>query len=157
VVDDVLGNDAGGSIFTRKTYTNFNLSMEFQISANTAASIDIWSYPGDTPIWVFLDNTRNAMGAITFDLKEKGFTVRRLNPPAEVRPDGQWNELTIDVEEGDLSVSLNGRVLDTANIRDHVKGRRGGSPPAERLMGRMGLTRRWGNGKVRIRNLSIKE
>jgi hypothetical protein len=158
VVDGILGNDSrGGSIFTEKTFTDFDLSMEFQISADTAASIDIWSYPGDTPIWVFLENTRNAMGAITFENKDKGFSVRRLNPPAELRPDGQWNELKIDCSGGDLTVSLNGRALDTVNIRAHVEGRRSDSPPAERLKGRIGLTKRWGNGKILVRKLSIEE
>src|SRR5437660_11789834 len=97
------------------------------------------------------------MGAITFDLKEKGFSVRRLNPRAELRPDSQWNELTIDVSDGELSVSLNGRALDAANIKAHVNRRRSDSPPEERLMGRIGLTKRWGNGRVLIRRLSIEE
>jgi serine/threonine protein kinase len=157
VTDGVLENGTGGSIFTQKTYANFTLSLEFQISADTAATIDIWSYPGDTPIWVFLDNTRGAMGAITWDLKEKGFTVGRLSPPAELRPDGQWNELTIEVSDGELSVILNGRALSTANIGNHVDKRRSDSPPAERLTGRIGLTKRWGRGKILIRKLSIKE
>jgi hypothetical protein len=157
VVDGVLGNDTGGSIFTQKTYANFTLNLEFQISADTAASIDIWSYPGDTPIWVFLENTRNAMGAITFDLREGSISVRRLNPPAEVRPDGEWNELSIVVSEGEMSVIMNGRVLDTEKIGPHVEGRRSDLPAAERLTGRIGLTKRWGKGKILIRKLSIKE
>ena len=158
VVDRVLGNESGGgSIFTKKTYTNFDLRMEFQIAEDAATSVDIWSYPGDTPVWVFLENTRNAMGAITFDAKEKGFNVRRLNPPAELRPEGQWNELRIEVNDCDLSVSLNGRALDKVNIRAHVDGRRMELPPANRLMGRIGLTKRWGTGKILIRKLSIED
>ena len=158
VVDRVLGNDSGnGSIFTKKTYTNFDLRMEFQVSENTAAAVDIWSYPGDTPVWVFLENTRNAMGAITFAQDERTFNVYRLNPPAALKPDGQWNELTIEVSNADLSVSLNGRALDTRSIRNHVEAKRPDSPPAERLSGHIGLTKRWGNGKILIRKLSIED
>jgi serine/threonine protein kinase len=157
VADGVLQNKSGGSIFTQKTYTSFDLRLEFQITPNTAASVNIWSYPGDTPIWVFLENTRFAMGAITFDAREKGFNVRRLNPQAELRPDGQWNELAIDVKNCELSTTLNGRLLDTVNIRAYMDQRRGGSPLAERFMGRIGLSKRWGSGKILIRKLSLKE
>jgi hypothetical protein len=157
VADGALGNATGGTILTRKAYANFTLTLEFQVTPDTAASVDVWSYPGDTPIWVFLENTRNAMGAITYDGRERGFSVRRLKPPAEVKPEGQWNALAMEVRDGNLSVTVNGRHLDTSQIGAHVAGRRGPSPPAERLKGHIGLTKRWGRGRILIRNLVIKE
>jgi hypothetical protein len=157
VADGALTNQVGGRIFTEKTYRDFILTIEFQVSPDTAAAIDLSSFPDDTPLWIFLDNTRNAMGAITFDALEMGFSVHRLNPPAELRPDGQWNEMTIELNDSILKVSLNERELGKANIKEHMDRRRPNLPPAERQSGRIALHKCWGSGTVSLRNLSIKE
>ena len=157
VSDGALVSNSQGAIFTEKTFKEFSLKFDFQITNDTAASVDIWSVPGDTPNWVFLENTRNAMGAITFDGPGKQFTVNRLNPPAKPRAAGEWNEMTIDLKSSILSVSFNGKALGRSNIRGHVEGRRASAQPWERLQGRIGLNKRWGQGSVRIRNLSIQE
>ena len=158
VSDGVLGNQAGSRIFTEKSYTNFILKFDFQVSADTAASIDLWSSPGDTPLWVFIDNTRNAMAAITYSEGEgKDFNVFRLNPPAQLKPNAEWNEMTIEVRDATLTVSLNGKELDKKNVKGHIDKRRAGLPPAKRYSGSIGLSKRWGNGTVTFRKIEIKE
>ncbi|HEX7449095.1 MAG TPA: family 16 glycoside hydrolase [Pirellulales bacterium] len=157
VVDGALRNQFGGRIFTEKTFANFAFNFEFQMSPDACASIDLLSFPDDAPLWVFLDNTRNAMGAITWDGREKGFYVDRLDPPAEVKPDGQWNEMTIELRDSILKVTMNGRQLGEANIEEHMDRRRESLPSAQRQLGRLAINKRWGTGAVLLRNLSLKE
>jgi hypothetical protein len=156
VSDGALVNSSRGTMLTEKTYSDFTLKFEFRVTADTMASIDLWSIPGDRPNWVFLDNTRDAMAAITWDAREKGFAVNRLNPRAELRPDGEWNQMTIDLRNCILSVTLNGRQLGRADIRKHVEDRRQELPAGERLRGRIGLTKWGGKGTISIRNVSIR-
>ena len=48
------------------------------------SSVGFWALPGDVPAWVFLDNTRNAMAAVTWKNADGAFNVSRLKPPAEL-------------------------------------------------------------------------
>ena len=96
------------------------------------------------------------MAAITFS-GENDFTVYRLNPPAELKPNGNWNEMTIEARDAVLTVSLNGKELDRRNVKEHIDRRRAGLPPAKRQFGQIGLSKRWGNGTVTFRNLIIRE
>ncbi|TNV71551.1 hypothetical protein FGO68_gene8778 [Halteria grandinella] len=159
VVDNgFLGNQGNGSIFTAKTYSDFVLNFEFQITADTAATIDIGAFPGDTPAWVFIENTRNAMGAITRSSGEgKAFNVSRLDPPADLRPPGRWNEMTIEFKDSTLQVTLNGKQLDKQNLKDHFDQQRVKLPPEQRRLGRIGLSKRWGTGTILLRNLVVEE
>ena len=82
-------------LFTAMEFREFILRFEFQIGENTMSSVGFWAFPGDVPAWVFLDNTRNAMAAVTWRNQDGAFNVSRLTPPARLRPEGIWNEMEI--------------------------------------------------------------
>jgi formylglycine-generating enzyme required for sulfatase activity/serine/threonine protein kinase len=143
-------------LLSDRTFSDFILKFEFQIENNSAFSIDLWSSAAEAQAWVFLETTREAMGAVTTQKRgEEGrFTVSRFQPRAEWKSGGDWNSMTIEMRRNVVGVTLNGRELPEYDLTWAVD-----SPEfdlAERA-GRIGLRRHWGDGKVSLRNILVKE
>lgn len=143
-------------LLSRQTYSRFVLRLQFLVDEGTTGAVDLWATDNEASLWVFLDRTRSAMGAVTIrDHGESGYNVHRIRPNPEIRPEGVWNDMEIEMEEEFLRVSLNGRQLGKERIKSMLAGRKL-SAGLQNQMGRIGLERSWGTGFVRFRNVRVK-
>jgi serine/threonine protein kinase len=142
-------------LFTEAEFHNFIIRFEFQIGENTMSSVGFWSFPGDVPAWVFLDNTRNAMAAVTWRNDDGAFNVSRLKPPAKLRPAGNWNEMEIQVNDDHIVVKLNGKRLSDERISLAINAPRR-DPNLHRQSGQFAFESPFSTGAILYRNIRAK-
>lgn len=142
-------------LFTEKEFRRFILRFEFQITSNTMSSVGSWASPGDVPAWVFLDNTRNAMAAVTWKNKDGSFNVSRLKPPAKFRPEGTWNEMEIELKDDHIRVSLNSKQVSEQRISPAIDAPNR-DPSLQRQTGRIAFESPFSTGAIFFRNINVK-
>jgi serine/threonine protein kinase/formylglycine-generating enzyme required for sulfatase activity len=160
VEEGVLVGGPGSNyfLFTDREYSNFVLRFQFQIEEGTTGAVALWGLPDDVPLWVFLDRNREAMAALSFaNNNGKGFRVHRLKPNPELRPEGAWNDMEIEVGEESIRVSLNGRDLSWEDISQMIKDKNNVVESLKRRSGRIGFQRSWGKGAIRFQNVMLKD
>jgi cytochrome c len=120
IVDDALMLDVavgdGGDIVTDKEYENFELHLEWKISACGNSGIiynvtenENFDYPWLTgPEMQVVDNACHPDAVIEKHRAADLFDLIASNPVA-VRPAGEWNRVRIIIKEGSLEHWINGR------------------------------------------------
>jgi formylglycine-generating enzyme required for sulfatase activity/serine/threonine protein kinase len=151
----LVSRRGNNQLFTEPEFRRFILRFEFQIAADTYSSVGFWAFSGDVPAWVFLDNTRNAMAAVTWKNKDGNFNVSRLNPPAQLKPEGVWNEMEIELKDDHIRVSLNGKRLSEERISPALRAP-GRDPSLQRQSGRIAFASPGSRGAILFRNIAVK-
>jgi hypothetical protein len=154
--------DGGGNLFTDKEFSNFSLRFEFRFEPGGNNGVGIRcpltnraAYEG-LEIQV-LDHDHAKYRGWLKPAQRHG-SVYDLIPAKEdaLKPAGEWNEEEIRAEGRLITVTLNGKVInraDLAGIQDPETLRK--HPGAMRTGGRIGLL---GHGtRVEFRNLRIQE
>ena len=137
----ILGREGDGFLVSRKIYYDFDLSLEFWVSAKTNSGIFILCQDRasinpescyELNIWDNHPNQEARTGSI----------VGRVMPPlAEVSTEGRWNSYQVVIRDSTITVKVN-NIL-TAKLNE--KGLRAGFVALQK----------WGGGEVRFRNLKI--
>ncbi|MDA9775085.1 DUF1080 domain-containing protein [Algibacter sp.] len=116
------GEEGGKNIITKKTYTNFILSLEWKISEGGNSGI-FWSIYEDSkfneayqtgPEIQVLDNERHPDALANPKFHQAGALYDMVQPMHDVcKPAGDWNKcvLKVDHTKNEGSVTLNGTVI----------------------------------------------
>lgn len=116
------GEEGGKNIITKKTYTNFILSLEWKISEGGNSGI-FWSIYEDSkfneayqtgPEIQVLDNARHPDALANPKFHQAGALYDMVQPMHDVcKPAGDWNKcvLKVDHSNNEGSVTLNGTVI----------------------------------------------
>jgi len=109
MTDGVLIRKGGGDIWTKNTYGNFVLDLEFKLAANTNSGIFLRT--GNIKEWL---NTAievqifDSYGKTTVDTHDCGAIFDCLAPIKNcVRKPGRWNRMTIAAKDSTINVVLN--------------------------------------------------
>jgi serine/threonine protein kinase len=173
--------DAGDTIreenwfLTEKSYKDFIAKFEFKAEGGTTNSGFAYRcVPGERPVvganntpysvpthlqielfssQTLRDRTRLLVtGTLLGGLKPH--IALKADPFGKQKPDGQWNEMEVEVRAQSLKVRLNGSTILDGNLDDLIK--QGGKYPGlTRTEGRIGFQRLC--GPARFRNISIKD
>jgi len=115
--DGVLVAKSGGTIWTRESYGNFALDLEFKVAKD--ANSGIFLRTGDV---------RNILSALEIQIHETtdgaqyGMVGALYNakPPAKevAKPAGEWNRFTITCRDSRLSLVFNGEQVFDVDLND---------------------------------------
>jgi cytochrome c len=120
IEDDALvldpGDSAGGDLVSDQSYENFELQLEWKISAcgNSGIMFNVVESKDYTTPWQtgpeiqVLDNTCHPDAAVEKHRAGDLFDLLTASP-ATVRPAGEWNRVRLASHNGHLEVWLNGR------------------------------------------------
>ncbi len=110
--------DHGGDIWTRETYGNFVLDLEFKVPENGNSGVFIWSNEVGTSEWL-----HNCIEIQVHDFTDGAYagsvgSLYNMRPPRtiNVKPTGQWNHFTIICDHNKIYVLLNGKLVNDADI-----------------------------------------
>jgi len=173
VKDDVLTASADQCIWTKDTYENFQLDLEFKTAPGTNSGVII--YCTDTKKWIphsveiqLADQFAKkwAKAAPTWHC---GGIFGHLAPTEQVvRKPGEWNRLTITARGQHIRVLLNGTLTADMDMAKWTSAKKNpdGSPIPPWLStpfatmptkGRIGLQGKHGDAPVWFRNVKIKQ
>jgi serine/threonine protein kinase/ankyrin repeat protein/type 1 glutamine amidotransferase len=148
----------GGWLSTTKEYGDFELSLEFNISAGGNSGVFVRAPRGGRPSYdgleiQILDDSIYAGQRPARDL---GGAIWNIVGPSTsvVRPAGQWNSLNIRCEGTKVKVVLNDVVTVDTNLNDHLA-KLAQHPGLKRKNGYIGL-QDYGT-EVSFRNIRIRE
>jgi hypothetical protein len=80
----------------------------------------------------------------------------RPETPAEMKPAGEWNQVTIELRGRSISASINGKgILNQKTLAAGARFPDGTIPALDRVTGRIGLQKH--TGTVRFRNIEIRD
>jgi Domain of Unknown Function (DUF1080)/Caspase domain len=153
------------SLLSNRDYTDFLLRFEFKLVEKADSGVQIRAMPGERvrqhpfhlEINIHDDESLAAgTGCPTGSLiwNSDGHTIRRPTQPAPLKPRSEWNEMEVELRGQALRVSLNGRIVQAANL-DEYTGRDLALAGLNRVKGRIGLQKH--TGTVRFRNVAIQE
>ena len=139
--NELIGREGDGFLVSKRTYREFELSVEFWISKDTNSGIFILCQDRasinpescyELNIWDNHPNQEARTGSI----------VGRAMPPlAEVTTEGRWNTYQVIIRDSTITVKVNDIL--TATLTD------------KKLQAGFVALQKWGGGQVRFRNLKI--
>ena len=139
--NELIGREGDGFLVSKRTYREFELSVDFWISEGTNSGIFILCQDRDSinpescyelNIWDNHPNQEARTGSI----------VGRVMPPlAEVSTEGRWNNYQVKVRDSKITVKVNDIV--TAKLNE------------KSLQAGFLALQKWGGGEVRFRNWKI--
>ena len=146
------------------TFSDFLLRFQFQLLLRSDSGVVLRAVPGGNHIEVNLRNFADAprateathaqTGAIHWSTSGAGADYLPPKRPAELRPNGAWNDMEIELWGQSLRVSVNGRLIQSADFRS-LAAAPNSLPDLKRKSGRVGFQSH--TGGVRFRNIEIKE
>jgi len=139
--DELIGRDGNGFLSSIRSFGEFELSVEFWISADTNSGIFILCQDRasinpeschELNIWDNHPNQEARTGSI----------VGRIMPPfAEVATEGRWNSYQVSVRDSSIKVKVNDILTAVLNETKLTPG--------------FVALQKWGSGEVRFRKLQI--
>jgi hypothetical protein len=154
--------DEGGTIYTRKTYSDFVLRFEFKLSPGSQAGLAI-RFPGSgNPAYVgmckiqLLDESSDKAKALDPRQKNGAAYGMAAAHGGFLRPQGQWNFEEVTIQGSTVKVELNGVTIleaDLAKVSGFLDNRP--HPGRTRRSGHLGLLSH--TDPVHFRNVRLKE
>lgn len=155
----IFDGDGRGRLMTKRTYRDFELQLEFRVSAGANNGIALRAPIGfqasryGMEIQILDDG-----GHSQSDMRRVCGAIYGLYPARKsaIKPAGEWNQLHIRCAERRVQVSLNGETIvdvDLNSVRDRELLRE--RPGFLREEGHIGFIQH--NGRVEFRNLRIRE
>ncbi len=139
--EELIGREGDGFLVSKRTYREFELSVDFWISKDTNSGIFILCQDRasinpescyELNIWDNHPNQEARTGSI----------VGRLMPPlAEVTTEGRWNTYQVIIRDSTITVKVNDIL--TAKLNE------------KSLQAGFLALQKWGGGEVRFRNWKI--
>ena len=139
--NELIGREGDGFLVSKRTYREFELSVDFWISKDTNSGIFILCQDRasinpescyELNIWDNHPNQEARTGSI----------VGRVMPPlAEVTTEGRWNTYQVIIRDSTITVKVNDIL--TARLKE------------KNLQAGFVAVQKWGGGEVRFRNLKI--
>jgi len=151
-------------LLTTKDFADFILKFEFKLAPGANSGVTFHAVPHEgaksnakrggakhTEIQIQADASYPKEPAIR---RTGGLFGVAIDRPGELRADGSWNDMEIEVHGRSLRVAVNGR--DTLNIRLDQLAKFSADSRLQRLSGRIGFQAH-GTGTASFRNIRIKE
>ena len=171
---ELIGTATGylksGFILSPKSYTNFRLRFQYQLSAAANSGVALRAAPGEkegqsqVPLHLevqLLDDGAylkpdGRMDCFTGALYwcTRGNTSLPPKHRAHFKAAGSWNEMEIELRGQRLQVWVNGRLVQDTDL-DDLAFRADALPGLKRTAGRIGFQQH--TGQVRFRNIQIEE
>ncbi|MDH7599562.1 MAG: DUF1080 domain-containing protein [Sedimentisphaerales bacterium] len=130
MVGNVLYKRAGGDIWTKATYGNFILDLQFKTEKGTNSGVFLRAQKPEWLPWPEVQIQDEPPGQ-QMDRHSCGGIYDIIAPSSNAaRPAGQWNRMTITADGPFVSVVLNGRKVVDMNLNDWTEPKRNpdGSP-----------------------------
>ena len=139
--NELIGREGDGFLVSKRTYREFELSVDFWISKDTNSGIFVLCQDRasinpescyELNIWDNHPNQEARTGSI----------VGRVMPPlVEVTTEGRWNTYQVIISDSTITVKVNDIL--TAKLKE------------KNLQAGFVALQKWGGGQVRFRNLKI--
>jgi hypothetical protein len=166
-VDTAKGDRRYNFLLTEKTYSEFLLRFEYQLSKGAATGVAFWASRDEKlhregpvhPMVKLLDdpsypNIGWPTGTLFWN-QDGGGHLQRPNRTAKLEPAGSWNQVEIEARAQSLRVSVNGALVLNARP-DKLADEAGAFAGLKRCSGHVGFEK--GNaGVARFRKIEIKE
>ena len=139
--NELIGREGDGFLVSKRTYREFELSVDFWISKDTNSGIFILCQDRasinpescyELNIWDNHPNQEARTGSIV---------GRGMPPLAKVTTEGRWNTYQVIIRDSTITVKVNDIL--TATLTD------------KKLQAGFVALQKWGGGQVRFRNLKI--
>lgn len=166
----VVKGGGGGWLFTKDTYENFDLTLDFKLPemGNSGVALRAPRKKGDPAyqgMEIQLLDDRNYLD----ESKYKGLqqwqrtgSIYGVVPPSKdaTKPAGEWNTMRIVAQGPKIKIILNGETIVDANLEDHkdrAEAHEGkpAHPGILRTHGHLGLQSH--DGRVEFKNIKIKK
>src|SRR5262249_51749054 len=151
-------------LVSSQTYSHYILRLEYKADPGPhqfrvvvrfrAADTLLGGQPCQAGLQVSEKPVSDPASTGSFFYGRDGRSVVPRNPPAELRPAGEWNRLEIEVNEQGLFAFVNGKAVQRTNLAEL----------AGRPIAFAGLRQTWApialtglNGTVRFRKIEIKQ
>ncbi len=148
----------GGWLMTEKEYGNFELRLEYKMSAKANSGVGIRSPLQGDPAYVGMEIQLIDDEGWPSKLQTWQHTgaIYNVVPPKKTnnRPIGEWNKLRIVAKGRRITIEQNGAILVDANLDDYVKEHAKKHPGLLREKGHIGFQSY--NVRVEFRNIFIK-
>ena len=147
-------------LLSDRDFSDFILRFEFFLPKNSDSGVVFRRLPGDNHLEVNLRNFDDAPGvhaqtaALRWMKSGRGTDYLPPDRPAELKPDGDWNGMEIQLRGGSMRVWINGRNVRTTDMHKLANDPRG-LPALKWRSGRIGFQSH--SGTVLFRNIEIKE
>jgi serine/threonine protein kinase/WD40 repeat protein len=146
-------------LLTDRDYSDFIIRFQFQLPKNADSGFLFRALPGDedTPIDLNIrsfDEVPSRMSALFWSRSGRPEDALLPNVPAELRPEGAWNDMEAEIRGDTLRASVNGREVLLAHLSELAR-RNNAKNGLERQSGRIGFQAH--TGTVRFRRIEIQE
>ena len=144
-------------LLSKREYTDFDARFEFMMAPNSDSGFVFRAVPGD-PMH-HMEVTMNNFAQLNMPMNRHilwsiDATRRKFPmPPPDMRPDGRWNDMRIEVRGDRLRMRINGKQVQDTDLSAFKQFNRALSG-LERHSGRIGLQAH--SGMVRFRNAEIR-
>jgi serine/threonine protein kinase len=147
-----------GILLADRDFSDFIIPFQFQLPKNADSGLVFRMVPGDyRPADVKIrsfDEAPSLMAALNWYIDSLPQDCLLPNPPAELRPEGSWNDMEAEFRGDGLRVSVNGRDVLSADLGE-IASRKNSKDAIHRRFGRIGFQA--GINTIRFRNIEIKE
>lgn len=144
-------------LLTERSYSDFVLRLEFQLTAGTNSGIALRTQPDEGELAHLevqvADGSHPDVARNPLQQTGALFTLA-LDQPARLRPSGSWNQMEIALSGSSLRVSINGQPVVSTQL-DKFADKAVKFPALRRTSGHIGL-QNW-DGTVRFRRIELKE
>jgi hypothetical protein len=154
--------DQRGWLLSNKEFSDFLLRFEFQLSAGGNSGVTIRAQPGESrysasarrhiEIQLQDDTYPSLRGRLRLNQTTGSLYDLALDQPAELKPLGEWNSMSIEARGRMLRIEVNGRVTLNTDL-DRFSDKTDRLPGLTRPSGRIGF-QSW-TGTVRFRKIWI--
>jgi hypothetical protein len=105
--------DEGGKnyLLTTRSFSNFELEFDYQLAPNTVSGLTFWATRDDAPWNLEINNGSDLTGRIRLlwpNLQNENFFAPGATTPIDLRPEGFWNRMTVEVKANALKIFVNG-------------------------------------------------
>jgi len=114
----VSGEDFG-YIVTEKKYADFHLTLEFKWDKIWPRSLEYQIQEGDCGDFWMTDSTTIISNGV---LTKPGNWIRVIKTADAEKPNGEWNKIEVIVKDGSITHLLNGKVVNTGQLRNTTTG-----------------------------------
>jgi serine/threonine protein kinase len=147
-----------GWLMTEKAYSDFRLEFEYAMEAGTDTGIGFRCDPAVEPQAevTFADMTDPEIAKVVGNnptLRTGGLAQCVSDAAAPVRRLGEWNQVSIELLDRALTVTVNGTVTTRTTLDQHAA--KVNRPGLTRAAGPIGIQKRW--GVSRFRSVRVKE
>ena len=154
------GSSSRGWLLSEKEYANFILNLEFQVAAEADGTVGFRALSGEmvgnlphhlaVKLTGYSKPNRPRSGALYWWPN----TWEQPKKAIKLRPEGDWNELAMQVQGQELLVWVNGQEAQKLSL-DQFARKEKGFPGLKRSSGRIGLQQH--TGEIRFRKIEIKD